>query len=61
MGIRLGHQVPSLFLFHSRREDTGPDRSIRADHVHSTPRCDLLPARGSTTAGDWLLWASARV
>lgn len=49
----------SLLLSPFRGEDTGPDRSVRADHVHSTPGSDLLPAGRPATAGDWLLRASA--
>lgn len=44
---------------HPRREDTGPDRGIRADHVHGAAGCGLLPSGRPATAGDWLLRAPA--
>jgi hypothetical protein len=56
---RPGHQVLSLLLFPSRGEDKGPDRSVRADHVHSAAGSGLLPAGGSAPAGHRLFWASA--
>lgn len=44
-----------------RRENSGPDRGVGADHVHGAPGCHLLPAGGPAAAGDRLLWAPAGV